>query len=97
MRLHFNETCCSAGGVPEECMGLCREKVEDRSIDLEGTNSREKVEDLRVDLEGRNIHLIMPVDRCVEHQDTIRKCMIQEGKSYIHLPSIIFLEHSASC
>ena len=61
-------------------MGLCREKVEDRSIDLEGTNSREKVEDLRVDLEGRNIHLIMPVDRCVEHQDTIRKCMFQEGK-----------------
>ena len=24
--LKFNETCCTHGGVPEECMGLCRER-----------------------------------------------------------------------
>ena len=64
MRLHFNETCCSAGGVPEECMGLCREKVEDRSLFDE----------------ERNVKMVMPVDRCVEHRDTIRACMIAEGK-----------------
>ena len=45
-------------------MGLCREKVEDRSIDVE----------------GRNVQMIMPVDKCVEHQDTIRTCMVEEGK-----------------
>jgi len=62
VRLHFNETCCSAGGVPEECMGLCREKVEDRSLFDE----------------ERNVKMVMPVDRCVEHRDTIRACMIAE-------------------
>ena len=24
----FNETCCEEIGIPEECMGLCRERVE---------------------------------------------------------------------
>ena len=32
VRLHFNASCCEAKGVPEECMGLCREKVESRSF-----------------------------------------------------------------
>ena len=32
VRLHFNESCCEAKGVPEDCMGLCREKVESRSL-----------------------------------------------------------------
>ena len=32
VRLHFNESCCAENGVPEDCMGLCREKVESRSI-----------------------------------------------------------------
>ena len=45
-------------------MGLCREKVEDRSLEDE----------------ERNVEMVMPVDQCVEHQATIRKCMIQEGK-----------------
>ena len=60
VRLHFNETCCQANGVPEDCMGLCREKVESRSIEL-----------------------LMPVDQCVEYQDVIRTCMVEEGKLYI--------------
>ena len=25
----FNQTCCELKGVPEECMGLCREKRQD--------------------------------------------------------------------
>ena len=29
------------------------------------------------------IQLVEPVDTCVAHQDTIRKCMIEEGKIYI--------------
>ena len=64
LRLHFNESCCIARGVPEQCMGLCREKVDDRSIDVE----------------GRNVQMVMPVDQCVEHRDTIRTCMVEEGK-----------------
>ena len=36
--MKFNETCCAHGGVPEECMGLCREKDQvsmmRRSIDV---------------------------------------------------------------
>ena len=37
IRLHFNETCCQAHNVPEECMGLCREKnftLQSRSIEV---------------------------------------------------------------
>ena len=30
----FNETCCEDNGVPEECMGLCREQVLSRSIQV---------------------------------------------------------------
>ena len=25
---HFNDTCCEENGVPEQCMGLCREKID---------------------------------------------------------------------
>ena len=55
-------------------MGLCREKVETRS------------------LLDRTIQMVLPVDVCAEHEDDIKTCMIKEGKSYIHLPSIICLE-----
>ena len=27
---HFNETCCVEGGMPEACMGLCRERLDER-------------------------------------------------------------------
>lgn len=30
----FNETCCAHSGVPEECMGLCRERHR-RSVSIE--------------------------------------------------------------
>ena len=60
IRLHFNGTCCDEHGVPEECMGLCREKVQSRSIQK-----------------------VLPIDRCVEHQDTIRTCTVEEGKNHI--------------
>jgi hypothetical protein len=33
----FNETCCEGKGVPEECMGLCRERML-RSIDVYPVN-----------------------------------------------------------
>ena len=52
-------------------MGLCREKVETRS------------------LLDRTIQMLLPVDVCAEYEDDIKTCMIKEGKSYIHLPSII--------
>ena len=29
----FNETCCEEIGIPEECMGLCREHVELRGAE----------------------------------------------------------------
>ena len=58
-------------------MGLCREKVETRS------------------LLDRTIQMVLPVDLCADHEDDIRTCMIQEGKSYIHLPYLILF--SASC
>ena len=45
-------------------MGLCREKVESRSI------------------LDRNIQMVLPVDQCVEHEDAIKTCMIEEGKNY---------------
>ena len=48
-------------------MGLCREKVESRSI------------------LDRNVKLVLPVDKCVEHEDAIKTCMIEEGKCYIYI------------
>ena len=30
--MKFDETCCTDNGVPEECMGLCREKT-DRDVE----------------------------------------------------------------
>ena len=45
-------------------MGLCRERVEDRSF------------------VSRSIQMVLPVDKCVAHQDAIRTCMIEEGKIY---------------
>ena len=48
-------------------MGLCREKVESRSI------------------LDRNVEMVLPVDKCVEHEDAIKTCMIEEGKCYIYI------------
>jgi len=31
---HFDETCCTAAGVPDQCMGLCREKLPNRQIEV---------------------------------------------------------------
>ena len=47
----FNETCCEAKGVPEGCMDLCREEVEDtrkmaaRSVDVLPVSKCEKHKD----------------------------------------------------
>ena len=54
--LKFNETCCEIKGVPEECMGKCKEKRES----------------LRT--------LMMPDNRCAEHQATIESCVYEYGK-----------------
>ena len=58
----FNETCCVGKGVPEECMGLCRE--------------RDQVSVMRRSIDE------MPVDRCVEHQNSIQSCLYKFGKKY---------------
>jgi hypothetical protein len=31
----FSETCCKEKGVPEECMGLCREKINNGTANME--------------------------------------------------------------
>ena len=49
-------------GVPEECMGLCRE--------------RDQVSVMRRSIDE------MPVDRCVEHQNSIQSCLYKFGKKY---------------
>jgi len=68
IRLHFNETCCEEYKVPEDCMGLCREKDQSRITRY---------------LEESRILKELPIDQCVEHEDNIRKCLIEEGKRHI--------------
>jgi len=51
----FDETCCTNNGIPDECMGICREKTD------------------------RDVQVIMPIDRCEEHRETVRNCMKIEG------------------
>ena len=65
----FNETCCEAKGVPEECMGLCRE---------ENSSPRER----------RSIK-VLPVDRCVKHQNNTNACIYEYGKKYVHTENCI--------
>ena len=76
----FNETCCEGKGVPEECMGLCRE--------VDETMTRREISMQR---ECRSIDTY-PVDRCVQHQDNIRSCLYQYGNEYAYINKLMRLQ-----